>query len=487
MKRLFLCLSILLWLGVGSLQAQEVFGKNFIGVKVLFLEYGRPNDADSMKLTNGLEAVYQYNLNKYISLAVPAKLGVINVIGDLDNRRFVGVDGLVHIHWYEPTARWYPYALVGAGVVVEEFEEYNTQIPIGAGLNIRVGQNSYINLQGEYRKSSLKNRNNLQAGLGVLFRLSKMEPDTDMDVVKDSADACPDEPGDPLLGGCPDRDGDGVVDREDKCPDILGVAALSGCPDRDGDGIADMDDQCPEAAGTAELFGCPDRDGDGIADRFDQCPDEPGLPANNGCPIPDSDGDGIPDEMDLCPTQAGTKATMGCPDRDNDGVADVNDRCPDVPGSVAGCPDTDGDGLVDIDDRCPNEAGPESNKGCPEIKEEVKEILEFAMRAVQFETGSAQLKSESFAVLDQIADIMRQYPAYKLRIVGHTDSVGDANNNKVLSEERAKACYQYLVSKGIVPSRLSYIGYGEERPIADNATSQGRALNRRTEFDLYLE
>ena len=77
------------------------------------------------------------------------------------------------------------------------------------------------------------------------------------------------------------------------------------------------------------------------------------------------------------------------------------------------------DGVVDADDRCPDEAGPTTNKGCPEIEEEVKDVLNLAMRAVQFETGSAVIKEESYTVLDQIADIMKRYPAYQLRISGH--------------------------------------------------------------------
>ena len=80
-----------------------------------------------------------------------------------------------------------------------------------------------------------------------------------------------------------------------------------------------------------------------------------------------------------------------------------------------------------------------------------------------------------------------QYPSYKMRISGHTDDTGDDNNNQILSEERAKACYQYIVSQGISPDRLSYAGYGETRPVADNKTRQGRTLNRRVEFEIYLD
>jgi len=488
MKRISLILLFLTsLLSVQQLAAQPDYGKNFIGAKVLFLEYGRANGIDSLNLTNGLEVFYQRNFNKYLSVSLPAKFGVINVAGDLDNRRFMSGDVLLHLHYYEPEARFWPYVFGGGGIVWEDFEETNTQIPLGAGLNIRVGKNSYVNLQGEYRISTTDNRNNFQAGLGFMYRLGQGEPDTDGDGVKDSADACPTDFGAPELMGCPDRDGDGVVDRQDACPDTPGIAALNGCPDRDEDGIRDQDDQCPDEAGPEEMNGCPDKDGDGVVDRFDDCPEEAGPVSNNGCPIRDRDGDGIPDDVDDCPDQPGSQAARGCPDRDGDGFTDDIDRCPDVAGTFNGCPDTDGDGLIDPDDRCPSEAGPTSNFGCPEIEEEVQEVLDFAMSAVQFETGKATLKEESFDILKQIAEIMERYSAYRLRISGHTDSVGDETTNRVLSEERAKACYQYLVSQGVSPSRLSYEGFGESTPIADNNTREGRRLNRRVEFELYLE
>jgi OOP family OmpA-OmpF porin len=102
-------------------------------------------------------------------------------------------------------------------------------------------------------------------------------------------------------------------------------------------------------------------------------------------------------------------------------------------------------------------------------------------------TASSTIKSESFDVLNQIADIMKRNLAHKLTISGHTDSVGSSSNNLKLSENRAKACYDYLVSKGIKPYRMNYKGYGESVPIADNKYKAGRDKNRRVEFLLYIE
>jgi len=483
-----------------------------IGAKLLFVDYGRPNDIDSLDITNGLEILYSYSMNRWLTIALPIKTGVMNVMEDINNRNFFSMDAILQLQLTQPTARIIPYLFGGAGIVAERGAGSNTQFPAGLGFNIRVGKNSYINLQGEYRFSQMDNRDNLQGGVGYLYRLGKVQRDTDRDGIIDLEDACPEQPGPVATKGCPDRDGDGVADKDDACPDQKGTIPTQGCPDADGDGfadskdacpyvagtingcpdtdqdgIADKDDYCPEEAGTAANRGCPDKDGDGVADPFDACPDQAGPVANRGCPIQDTDGDGIPDEMDLCPTEKGTVSTMGCPDRDGDGVIDREDRCPDKAGTFAGCPDTDGDGLIDPDDACPTEAGPSTNKGCPELKKEVKEVLEFAMRAVQFETGRATLKPESYPVLDQIVQIMKQYPAYALRISGHTDNVGSNATNQTLSQQRAKTCYDYLVASGIDAARMSYRGFGESKPMASNNTAEGKRLNRRTEFELYIK
>ena len=121
------------------------------------------------------------------------------------------------------------------------------------------------------------------------------------------------------------------------------------------------------------------------------------------------------------------------------------------------------------------------------IRQEDREVLTFAMNNVQFETGRADLKSESLQILKQVADILKRYPDYKLRISGHTDSVGSAEFNQALSENRAKACYQYIITLGVAPARMSYVGYGETRPIANNKYQAGREKNRRVEFDIYLD
>jgi outer membrane protein OmpA-like peptidoglycan-associated protein len=97
-----------------------------------------------------------------------------------------------------------------------------------------------------------------------------------------------------------------------------------------------------------------------------------------------------------------------------------------------------------------------------------------------FETAKATLMETSLAELDRLAEALKRRPHLRLEVGGHTDAVGSDQDNQLLSEQRAKAVYDYLVESGIDASRLSYRGYGESQPVADNSTPDGRAKNRRT-------
>ena len=239
-------------------------------------------------------------------------------------------------------------------------------------------------------------------------------------------------------------------------------------------------------AGINIKFGGTDTDGDGIYDKDDACPEVAGLEAFNGCP--DADGDGIEDSKDACPNEAGSKEMNGCPDADGDGVADKDDACPSEAGPAAnkGCPylDKDGDGVLDKDDMCPDVAGTVANKGCPEVTAEVQKKLNDYARTILFDTGKSSIKAESTSVMVDIITILKEYPNAKFTVEGHTDSVGSAKLNQSLSESRALSVKEFLVDKGIEEFRLSAIGYGEEKPIASNATRSGRTQNRRVEINL---
>jgi len=104
------------------------------------------------------------------------------------------------------------------------------------------------------------------------------------------------------------------------------------------------------------------------------------------------------------------------------------------------------------------------------------------LKNIFFDTDKFELKTASTAELEKLFDLLIKNPKLKIEISGHTDNVGDDKYNQVLSENRAKAVYDYLLSKGIAKERLTYKGYGETKPIETNDTEAGRAINRRTEF-----
>lgn len=670
MKRiLFAFFMATLLLGNLQLAAQgEPESLHGIAAKLLFIDYGTPNSKDSLKVSNGLEFAYIRNISPSLNIGIPGKVGLANVENNDERITFFSLDAVLQWQFLKDKNAFVPYLLGGGGLTFIADEDASVQVPLGAGLNYRVGENSFINAQAEYRLSMAEERNNLHFGIGWHFRLVPnpnreiLPIDSDNDGVSDDEDKCPDIRGSITAGGCPDRDGDGVVDNEDACPKIAGVASNGGCPvinsttpsnDSDGDGILNSNDECPNLPGLASFNGCPDSDGDGVPDKSDQCPGTPGLKENNGCPVqttidsdgdgvtndkdecpdvagiiqllgcPDSDGDGVSDKNDKCPNEAGPasrkgcpakdsdgdgildeddecpnqsgkastqgcpdsdgdgvadkkddcpnlygkSSLAGCPDKDNDGVIDPNDKCPNEAGPAArngcpekdsdndgildendecpyqkgtvatnGCPDTDGDGVIDKNDRCPNQAGPingcpdtdgdgvanyedeypnqagtisgcpdtdgdgihdgkdkcvnspgdAENNGCPKIEEEDIKVLQFATDNVQFATGKATLKAQSYAILDQVAEVLKKYPDYHLSISGHTDNQGSPQANQALSEERAASCFQYILSRQIEESRMLHRGFGEKQPIASNNTEEGRKQNRRVAFELFI-
>jgi outer membrane protein len=141
------------------------------------------------------------------------------------------------------------------------------------------------------------------------------------------------------------------------------------------------------------------------------------------------------------------------------------------PPPPAKCADTDGDGVCDEADKCPNTpAGAKVDKvGCP-LEQTLKVLFDF---------DSAELRPESLTELERVVTFMNDVPFATALIEGHTDSVGTEEYNQGLSDRRAKAVFDYLSSRGVDPARVKSIGHGELKPIADNATAEGRQQNRR--------
>ena len=202
----------------------------------------------------------------------------------------------------------------------------------------------------------------------------------------------------------------------------------------------------------------------------------------------DDDNDGILNSKDSCPnTPAGTKVDKtGCKiilDSDNDGVNDDMDRCPTTPAGVKvdenGCKidmDDDKDGVLNSKDICPDTPLGEAvnSDGCPATTN----------LNINFENNSALIKEESEIQLQKYADFLIKHTNYSAKIIGYTDSKGSATYNQKLSQRRAEAVVADLIARGVDAKQLSSSGMGEENPVADNATSEGRARNRRIEAEL---
>jgi outer membrane protein OmpA-like peptidoglycan-associated protein len=275
-----------------------------------------------------------------------------------------------------------------------------------------------------------------------------------------------------------DSDGDGVLQADDRCPaeaeDRDGVEDIDGCPDADdsdGDGVFDSSDACPRVPedrdGWSDADGCldADNDADGLADGTDRCPDQAedldGFEDDDGCPEGDNDADGTADATDACPAQAEDVDTF----QDEDG-------CPD--------PDNDGDGVPDANDACALEPGSAEAKGCPAVQLSAGRI-EIRER-IEFQPESDVLAADSEAILQQMRALLEQHPEIRsVAIEGHTDSSGRAALNQSLSERRAARVVSWLVEHGVAPDRLTAWGCAASRPLADDATDDGRQRNRRVE------
>lgn len=371
-------------------------------------------------------------------------------------------------------------------------------------------------------------------------------PDSDSDGVADKNDNCPSEPGSAKTFGCPDTDGDGIIDKNDDCPQEKGTEFNKGCPDRDEDGIADKNDNCPDEKGTAEYNGCPviDSDKDGIPDKEDECPELAGVTTKKGCPdstalmpkdsMTNNKSGAIPS-----PTIGGaTASTATNPKAVNAPTAIINsdknikgDSLSNLPVSEVVILDengkvkksskksknkaTKGDNSItskkglaeESSKKAPKYSGAEklysesTNIGVltegaivekgnnsetlpTELSQADLDVLKEATYGVFFDTNKATLKSESYATLSKVAAIIKKYPNYILRITGHTDNQGEDLDNVKLSVARARTIYNYFMKKGIDVQNVLYRGCGDGNPVMDNESEEGRAKNRRVEFDM---
>ena len=291
--------------------------------------------------------------------------------------------------------------------------------------------------------------------------------------------------------------------------------------DRDGDGYDDLADKCPDDPEDFDSFedddGCPDKDNDKdtVLDAAEfkdgrwtnndkktengreiDCRNEPEdvdqFEDEDGCPDPDNDRDTLLDTVDKCPNDPedfdAFEDEDGCPDKDNDGdkvldAAELN-RNPDGTYTWTNNDKMTENGVeVDCRNRPEDFDGDKDEDGCPDLLKIDNCQIKLSDK-IYFKFNKWDIDPKSFKVLDEVKDTLNAAPDIKIWIEGHTDSKGSDKYNKKLSQNRVNSVRDYLVKVGIAADRLEPVGWGEEKPIADNKSADGRAANRRVEFNL---
>lgn len=242
----------------------------------------------------------------------------------------------------------------------------------------------------------------------------------------------------------------------------------------------------PEGEVLAAVFG-----------RFGAAPPPPPPPPAIQAPLPPAPGPAVQTPPVPAPVPAQPTAPPPPPAAATPSVPAPAMPAPAPPPVV----DTDKDGVLDAVDRCPTQPGPAVNGGCPiapapsavpgpapnqspVVLTPAAQDLEAAAQGIEFEPNSATITLGSSKVLDQAVRVLNANPALHMEIGGHTDSSGDPQRNRQISQQRADAVKKYLIDHGIAGDRLRAQGYGADRPIVSNDTPEGRAQNRRVEFTL---
>ena len=342
---------------------------------------------------------------------------------------YVALDGMFKYQFTNGLNIVDPYVTIGGGYTWLDTIGAGT-LNGGIGTNIWVGNSFGFNIQTTYKHAfEAYGLKHWQHSVGIVFRF-----------------------------GGKDTDNDGLNDDKDACPELFGTFETNGCPDTDKDGVIDSDDLCPNVFGPKNMRGCPDNDGDGTPDKYDKCPEVKGEIDDDGCPVLDTDNDGVIDIKDKCPQQPGPRENAGCPTQQQ--VQQTQN-------------------LAQQQNITQRQKQIDRNEA---IKNKVTTELNTLAKAVLFNNGKSTLTTSDKAALDSIAKVMISQPNMKFHVTGHTDNVGNSESNLLLSEKRASEAKTYLISKNVNASNLTSQGYGEDNPIADNSTEDGRLRNRRVEI-----
>lgn len=404
------------------------------------------------KQTFAFSAEYSRYIKKSFSLSFPLRIGTMDYPHSLSDFykdwNFYSQDAAIRYGFsIDETKRWQPYITAGLGFmyIPKAEEQWETQFPVGLGLNIKILKGINLQLSTEFRFSEGANAFHNGIGLQFVFDTKSKE-----NTPKEN------------------------TSNRSLTPNISNIVRSNLNDIYDFNTI--LDDNHLSSAESQDF------DKDGVPDDLDLCPKVFGESSFSGCPMLDSDDDGLPDMEDRCPDEAGTYETAGCPDSDGDFVIDSKDLCPDEVGTRAckGCPDSDGDQVADNIDNCPTEPGLLANKGCPLMSNTDVISLKNEIQPIIFEKNSYELSETDYKKLEYIIGFMKNYPHSILSISGYAFDGTDEKYNEVLSVLRARICFDYLIRKGVSEERITYSGFGDkkEAPLSE--------LNTGVNFQLFL-
>jgi outer membrane protein OmpA-like peptidoglycan-associated protein len=387
-------------------------------------------------------------------------------------------------------------------------------VPAGIGFELAPADNFLIDLSGGANYTFTDNLNYYRggdprdayfsAGLAFIFVTGSGNSDGDGDGLTNKEEKAigtdpknPDTDGDGLTDGGEshvnqtnplqaDTDGDNLSDGDE----VLKYHTNPLKPDTDADGLNDGDEIQNHTDPSK-----PDTDHDGLTDGDevnthhcdplkadtdgDRLSDGEEVDTYYSDPLkPDTDGDGLSDGDEVRKYRSDPQKT----DTDGDGLSDgaeVNQYSTDPLKS-----DSDG-GSVSDDKEIANGTNPlDARDDLPKKQQELKaEVgVPIVLEGIVFKSGSAEISSKSEAILGQAFNTLDRHPEIEVEIHGHTDNVGAPEMNLKLSKRRANSVKNWIVNKGIAPSRITAKGFGSDEPIAPNTTAEGKQKNRRIEF-----
>ncbi|MCB9086966.1 MAG: OmpA family protein [Calditrichae bacterium] len=395
---------------------------------------------------------------------------------------------------------WSPYIYAGGGAVYYDIKTAPTTnraknytskgwvpyIPFGLGMQFRLDDVTSFEVSGGYNMTFTDDLNAIQqdaddnflsvvAGLTMAGFNWNADPDGDGLTNRQEKELGTDM-------NNPDSDGDGLTDGEE----VMKYQTNPMMADTDGDGLNDGEEVNQYKTNPAKA----DTDGDGLNDK------EEAVTYNTDPLKADTDGDGLSDKDELMTYKSDPLKK----DMDGDGLSDGEEVLTTKTDFAK--KDTDGDGLNDGDEVNKHKTDPlkadtdggsvddgkEVARGTNPLDKKDDVVLEvkagaaIVLEGVVFASGKADITAESAQRLEKAYNTMVAYPNMVVEIRGYTDNTGNRNANMSLSNRRAIAVKQHLMSKGIDGARIQAKGYGPDNPIADNSTPEGRQKNRRIEF-----